>query len=167
MSLVPHIQKRSKQDYGTPFPLYRKLNEEFDFTLDPCTTEDNPLKTPKFYTIKENGLVQSWENERVFCNPPYSQIKKWVQKAYYSKAELVVLLTHSATDAGWFHKYLYKKPNVELRFLRGRLKFRGFRGQAASFASMLAIITVSSNTVKGVEGETEEFRQSQINKDVS
>lgn len=140
MSLAPQTYKSRKQDYGTPFPLFRKLNAEFDFTLDPCTTDDNPLGTPIFYTPKEDGLRQSWLNERVFCNPPYRDVAKWVKKAYYSEAELVVLLTHSATDAGWFHKYLYKKANVEIRFLRGRLKFRGWK-TSASFASMLAVIS--------------------------
>lgn len=149
MSLVPHVQQRSKQDYGTPFWLYRQLNKEFNFTLDPCTTEDNPLGTAKFYTPKENGLRQTWENERVFCNPPYSQATQWVRKAYYSRAELVVFLIHAATCSKWFHKYVYQKPNTEIRFLEGRLKFRGFRKQSASFASMIVIMELGSKQKDG------------------
>ena len=37
-------------DWITPKWLYDKLDEEFHFDLDPCTTKDNPLKTKNFYT---------------------------------------------------------------------------------------------------------------------
>jgi len=35
----------------------------------------------------------------------------------------VVMLIPARTDTSWFHKYIYNNPNVEIRFLKGRLKF--------------------------------------------
>jgi site-specific DNA-methyltransferase (adenine-specific) len=55
---------------ATPQYFYDRLNEEFDFTLDPCATHENH-KCDKYYTKEQDGLVQSRDNEIVFCNPPY------------------------------------------------------------------------------------------------
>lgn len=50
----------SKTDmWATPQPFFDALNGEFHFTLDPCSTIENH-KCPKFFTEKENGLLQNW-----------------------------------------------------------------------------------------------------------
>lgn len=65
---------------ATPQYFYDQLNEEFWFTLDPCATHENH-KCDKYYTKEQDGLRQSWDNEKVFCNPPYwREIKNRVQK---------------------------------------------------------------------------------------
>ena len=46
----------SKSDlWSTPQDFFDELNEEFNFTLDPCATKDN-AKCSKYFTIKEDGL---------------------------------------------------------------------------------------------------------------
>lgn len=79
---------------------------------------------------------------RVFCNPPYGKVlKDWVKKSYEESQKpntLVVLLIPARTDTKYFHEYIYKKPNVEIRFLKGRLKF-GESKNSAPFPSMLVI----------------------------
>ena len=128
-------------EWTTPKAFYDQLNQEFNFTLDPCSTHEN-AKCKKHFTIKENGLVQSWKNEIVFCNPPYGrEIVKWVKKAYYeSKVNhaKVVMLIPARTDTSYFHDYIYGK--AEIRFLRGRLKF-GEGKNSAPFPSMIVIFT--------------------------
>lgn len=78
----------------------------------------------------------------MFCNPPYGrEIYKWVKKCdEESKKEntTIVLLIPSRTDTKYFHEFLYKKENVELRFIKGRLKF-GDGKNSAPFPSLLAI----------------------------
>ena len=67
-------------EWATPQDFFDKLNDEFDFTLDPCATKEN-AKCNKFFTEKDDGLKQSWDNEIVFCNPPYGNVlKDWVKK---------------------------------------------------------------------------------------
>lgn len=57
----------SKTDqWATPNDFFDKLNEEFHFTLDPCADEINH-KCEKYYTKEDDGLKQSWNNERVFA----------------------------------------------------------------------------------------------------
>lgn len=46
-------------EWTTPQSLFDKLNEEFKFTLDPCSTDEN-AKCKNHYTIKEDGLSQDW-----------------------------------------------------------------------------------------------------------
>jgi len=109
----------------TPRDFFNKLNQEFNFTLDPCCTEKSALCN-KFYTPKEDGLIQDWEGETVFVNPPYGrEINKWVKKAYEESKKpntKVVMLIPSRTDTRYFHDYIYNKAKI--RFIKGRLKFR-------------------------------------------
>lgn len=130
----------SKTDlWETPQDFYDKLNEEFHFTLDVCALPEN-AKCEKFYTPKQDGLSLPWEGV-CWCNPPYGrEIKKWVRKAWFSSAagSIVVMLLPARTDTQWFHDYIYDMPRVEVRFLRGRLKFGGCKN-TAPFPSMVAI----------------------------
>ncbi len=132
----------SKTDqWETPQNLFNKLNKEFDFTLDPCADENNH-KCKKYYTKEIDGLSQCWEGERVFCNPPYGrEIGAWVRKCYLHSKDgdgVAVMLVPARTDTKWFHEYIYNKPYVEIRFLKGRLKF-GRSKNPAPFPSMIVI----------------------------
>ena len=130
-------------EWGTPIDLFNELNNEFNFTLDPCSTHEN-AKCEKHYTLKENGLNQDWKNETVFCNPPYgSEIKHWIKKCHDEHIKnniTIVLLIPARTDTQYFHNYIYKK--CELRFIKGRVKFideNGNSKNSAPFPSMIAI----------------------------
>lgn len=46
-------------DWATPQKLFDELNEKYQFTLDPCSSEENH-KCSKYYTIKDDGLTKSW-----------------------------------------------------------------------------------------------------------
>lgn len=126
----------NSDDWATPQDLFDKINEYFNFTLDPCASDFNH-KCKKYYTIKENGLSKSWKNEVVFCNPPYGrEISKWVKKAYdeYYNGATIVMLLPARTDTKWFHEFIYNKFTIV--FLKGRLKFNDGKN-SAPFPSML------------------------------
>lgn len=55
-----------------------------------------------------------------------------------TKGNTTVMLIPSRTDTQWFHDYVYQKPNVEVRFVKGRLKFGGAKNNAP-FPSMIVI----------------------------
>lgn len=126
-------------EWETPQELFDELNKEFEFTLDPCSTNDNH-KCEKFFTKEQDGLSKSWGGERVFCNPPYGkEIYKWVEKCYHEGTKentLVCLLIPSRTDTRYFHDFIDKR--CEIRFIKGRLKFGGSKA-GAPFPSMLVI----------------------------
>ena len=123
-------------EWSTPWDFFNQLNDEFHFTLDPCCTHEN-RKCEKYFTQDDDGLSKSWDNETVFCNPPYGrEIGKWVKKASEARGGVVVMLIPSRTDTSYFHDYIYGK--AELRFVRGRLKF-GDGKAPAPFPSMIVI----------------------------
>src|SRR3990172_2216127 len=101
---------RGFPSWGTPAALYRELDAEFHFTLDPC-----PLNDAQIW----DGASLSWVGERVYCNPPYGRdIRRWLEK--WSEPELAVYLLPSRTDTGWFQDIVLPHAS-DIRFLRGRL----------------------------------------------
>ena len=133
--------------WATPQDFFNKLNEEFHFTLDPCADEFNH-KCDRYYTKEQDGLLQSWEDETVFCNPPYGrEIGKLVQKCFLEVEDggckCVVMLIPARTDTQWFHKYIYNNA-AEIRFIKGRLKF-GDSDNSAPFPSMVVVFKKSKN----------------------
>lgn len=130
----------SKTDqWATPQDFFDKLDEEFHFTLDPCADSNN-AKCKKFYTKEQDGLLQDWGGETVFCNPPYGrEVRHWVKKCYEESQKpntKVVLLIFARTDTSYFHEYIYGK--AEIRFIRGRLYFGDGRGRSP-FPSMVCV----------------------------
>lgn len=140
MKNMTTLLSSEKMDWGTPQLFFDELNKEFNFTLDPCATPET-AKCKKYYTKEDDGLLQNWEGESVFCNPPYgSEISKWVKKCYEeSKHAKVVMLMPARTDTVYFHNYIYGK--AEIRFIKGRLKFVGDQkgSGSAPFPSMIVI----------------------------
>lgn len=126
--------------WATPQAFFDKLNAEFGFTLDPCALPSN-TKCTKYYTPTDNGLLQDWQGEIVFCNPPYGRaIYDWVRKCSEEASKpntTIVLLTPARTDTRWFHEFIYHKAK-EIRFVKGRLKF-GNAQTAAPFPSMVVV----------------------------
>lgn len=125
-------------EWETPQDIFDALNAEFHFTLDPCSTDEN-AKCAKHYTKEQDGLIQDWTGETVFCNPPYGrEMPKWIQKCYKHSTGggIAVMLIPARTDTKAFHEYIYGK--AEIRFVRGRLKFGGSK-HPAPFPSMVVV----------------------------
>lgn len=133
----------NKDEWGTPKDLFDRLDHEFNFTLDVASDSGN-AKCERYYTKEIDGLKQSWHDEIVFCNPPYSgnQIMKWVKKAFSERnnARAIVMLIPVRTDRKYFHNYILN--HAEIRFIKSRPKFIPLKGQnngCPSFPSMIVI----------------------------
>ena len=137
MSLVGRPAKNHPQqktnpevdDRATTPDVFEPLDREFGgFTVDVAASPDN-TKCDRFYTLDDDGLRQSWAGERVWCNPPYSSIRPWVEKAWTEPATLVVmLLPANRTEQTWWRDLVepYRdQPGSPLRtrFIFGRLRF--------------------------------------------
>ena len=112
-------QKQDRNKYMTPPELYKQWDKEFDFDHDPCPIDWQP-------DTHEDGLTSEWGQSN-FVNPPYGrgEVEKWIVKAdrEWKKGKLVVMLINAITDTVAFHKYIYEKDGVEVRFLKGRIRF--------------------------------------------
>lgn len=151
-----------KDDWGTPQDLFDALNKEFNFTLDPCADINNH-KCTRYYTKEQDGLMQPWKGETVFCNPPYSKRggqAKWIEKCYTEAKEnkiIVVALLPARTDTKMFHDFILGK--AEIRFIRGRLNFEinGEKSkESAPFPSMIVIFRGEpTNEIKSITANSE------------
>lgn len=140
-TLPSMLFSRESDEWETPWPLFNWLDSSFQFTLDPCATAET-AKCSRFYTQTENGLTRSWAGERVFMNPPYSNVGKWIEKAR-AEAEggaTVVCLTASRTDTRWFQEQVIGRAN-EIQFLPGRVTFLrpGRTANTAPFPSVVIV----------------------------
>lgn len=59
MTLIKQMVSSKTNEWATPQKLYDYLNERFNFTLDPCATDEN-AKCEKYYTIDDDGLTKDW-----------------------------------------------------------------------------------------------------------
>jgi hypothetical protein len=106
-----------RQSWATPPEFFERLNVEYGFTMDGASEAGNGL-LPKASTAED---PLPWEGERVFCNPPWSNIRPFVELA--ARAELAVLLVPARVNARWFHRALELGARVE--FFKPKLKFVG------------------------------------------
>ena len=128
----------NSDEWSTPQEIFDELDAEFHFNLDPCSTDENH-KCAMYFTKEQDGLKHSWGGYSVFVNPPYSDISRWVEKAYREGTKdntVVCLLIPARTDTKYFHNFILHRS--EIRFIKGRIKF-GESIWNAPFPSMVVI----------------------------
>ena len=146
--MTAYMPKAKSVEWATPWPLFRKLDEEFHFTLDVCALDGN-TKCALFYTPEQDGLLKDWAPHTCWCNPPYgaTNIEQWLRKgrSEAGKGATVVYLIPATTDVIWFHEFVWDReenhtrPGVELRFFKGRINFAGVENGGNIKPSMLVI----------------------------
>lgn len=134
-------------DYETPRKLFNALDATFHFTVDAAANAKNALMG-RYWDERVNGLIAPWKGERVFCNPPYSDIEPWTRKASSREAEVAVLLLPVFTGTDWFHQTILTSV-PEVWFVRRRVKFliggrppvnpRTGKPSGPRFASMIVV----------------------------
>jgi hypothetical protein len=114
---VSHYRGPRLQIRPTPRPFFNDLNERFRFTLDGAANSRNAL-LPRFSSPRD---PHSWQGERVFCNPPWSDIPPFVERA--ATADFACLLVPARTNCRWFHRAL--ELGAEPDYFLGKLSFGG------------------------------------------
>jgi phage N-6-adenine-methyltransferase len=154
LPVSPVMFASASDEWSTPQDLFYELNREFNFGVDLAASPEN-TKCEVFYSKEASALVSDWGTAvgsfggtAGFCNPPYSRL---LQGAFIGKAArerqrgfLTVMLLPARTDTKSFHAFIWDaekhKPRegVEIRFIKGRLKFGG-AVNSAPFPSMIVI----------------------------
>lgn len=121
--------KEHVDDRALPAVDFAVLQARFAFTVDAAAAAHN-AKLPRYHTRENSGLEASWAGERVYCNPPYSDIRPWVEKAWReTEAPLIVLLLPAnRTEQKWWQELVEDRrdrPGFALRveFKPGRWRF--------------------------------------------
>lgn len=149
MIVSQDVEPDVRQDWQTPDELWQGLNAEFQFDLDVAANADN-AKVLRFISKTMDGLTTPWDGQRIWCNPPYKQIRPWVDKAVelaQSVGKCSVLLLPARVEQKWFRTVLCH--SIELAFFNRRIQFTPPRGVSASSNREGSILAVFGGTKFG------------------
>lgn len=143
---------KATDEWATPQDTFDALHREFEFSLDAAANNGN-AKCEHFMSQELNALACDWfaavellDTLAVWLNPPYSKCREFIAKAAEEarKGCTVVCLVPSRTDTRWWHEHVWDRdthrprPGVEVRFIKGRLKFGGATA-GAPFPSVVIV----------------------------
>ena len=113
------IGRRDRSDdWLTPRDLVDRLGP---FDLDPCASSAPPWPTAvAMISPPDDGLSLPWWG-RVWCNPPYSQVARWVKRC--ADHRRAVALVFARVETEWWWRYVWHRAS-SVFFLRGRLRFQ-------------------------------------------
>lgn len=165
----------AKDEWETPRAFFLELDVEFGFEMDVAATTDNAKMLPCI-TAERDALSVDWYDEFhreaaaaaraegvqppiCWMNPPYSRCREFIAKAAQEtqKGCTVVCLVPSRTDTRWWHEHVWDaaqhrpRPGVEVRFIKGRLKFGGSTN-SAPFPSVV-IVFRPPRLIRGGRGD--------------
>ena len=129
--------KMSNDLWSTPPEVFNALDMEFGFGFDVCA-EHETAKCADYWTIEDDALSKDWAEDAksripgagliemgaLWCNPPYSKITPWVEKAIEAQrnGRITVMLVMCDPSVKWFS--LAAQFASEIRFVtEGRLAF--------------------------------------------
>lgn len=133
----------SKDEWYTPIFLVKMVKEFFnnEIHLDPCCARNNPEHTESViqYRKEDEPLHQSWIVDNVYCNPPYSETYKWVNKCVreylQGNAKEVLLLVKCDPSVRWWQQ-IFMYP---MAIFKKRLYFNDGK-KSAPFPSALVYL---------------------------
>lgn len=139
--------ENSKDVWETPQYFFELLDKEFHFDID-VAASDNNTKCSEYITEAQDGLKQQWnlysdlQPTKVFCNPPYKDIDKWIEKGFREGLilfNIVVMLIPVRSDTQYWHEYIMKAK--EVRLCKGRINFEinGKSQGSPNFASCVVV----------------------------
>lgn len=149
----PTRSRVQHDDRRTPDDLFGPLHAKYGFTVDAAASDAN-AKLPHYWCARTDGLSQSWKEERVWCNPPYSDVAAWVAKATQESrggcALIVMLLPANRCEQPWWQQYIEPVRDsrrtdgvsVRVEFIAGRTRFGrpdGSVGSAPPFGCCLVV----------------------------
>lgn len=120
---MSYLPPAKSDTHITPEKVYNMILETWGIKkcmmFDPCPVNGT------------DGLVISWKDIN-YINPPYSLLREFVAKAIEESKNYKssIMLLPSKTDQAWFHDLVYNHRGVEIKWIRGRLKFTNNKGNA-------------------------------------
>lgn len=121
-----------RDSWRTPKQVFEWLDRVYRFAHDTACTNENALKKPVWRGRHDrDALASAWAGT-VFCNPPYSNISPWVDKAIESARHgaTTVMLIPSPNGESYHAKALRHAKRLIL--INRRLAFINSAGEPVS-----------------------------------
>ena len=116
--------KEIRDLWRTPQFVFDFYNERFKFNCDVACSDENRLVNEHWLTVDDDALCHTtnWGSVN-WCNPPYSDITPWIQKAIeqMKQGKRTVMLLPADTSVKWF-KLAFDNCS-ECHLISGRLSF--------------------------------------------
>jgi len=112
--------------------------------FDPCWHPASAIRPLAYLDVRQgdDGLRDDWSGSLAFVNPPWSNQKAWIERAYEqwsrNKVKTVVCLVPSKTDTKLFHDVL--STDADIYFIEGRPRF--FKEDGTSQPTMVSAMVV-------------------------
>lgn len=137
---IPDPQRPPESDIDSRYTLRETLDwckrvakvDAFDLDAAACAEAH---VAERYFTAEDDGLKQPWTG-RVWCNPPYSDIGPWVEKAWTEIESgrcllVAMLLPATRTEQAWWQQLVEPYRDVppvdgialSTHFLPGRQRF--------------------------------------------
>lgn len=119
-----------KKDWNTPPKYIIPIKNFFggQIGLDPCSNETSLVEAKtSFIYPKQDGLIEKWNFETIFVNPPYGRsngksLYDWLKKSLESSGEIIFLIP-VATNTKHFKEIVFKYFTSICFLSDTRLKF--------------------------------------------
>lgn len=136
----------SENDYKTPPEIYemalKHLNRDI-FRLDTCCSDEHIPAIRHYKFPDSDGLKLPW-TDFSWCNPPYNECKKWIEKAYKDNKEnshIIAMLIPARTETKYWHEYILSNPRCQIQFLKKKYRFLNKDGaKMGVFKNPLALV---------------------------
>jgi len=158
MPMTDVMFSKASDMWATPRAFFEALDAEFHFKVDAAASPEN-TQCKRWYAAAmwddkalggDGALTGDWFEDDgpgpYYLNPPYSRCAAFIAKASEEakKGCTVVCLVPARVDTRWWFQYVWSEeqqrplPGVEVRFIKGRLKF-GDSKNSAPFPSVIII----------------------------
>lgn len=133
-----------KDTWQTPQYIFNWLHSQFDFDIDLAASDDHHY-CGMYFTKDYSALDADWWNNGQigFCNPPYSKIDPWIDKAVIESRRgftTVMLIPMCNGEKRWWEIY---EEASEIIHIVGRIGFiHPITGEAVSGNSKGSCVVV-------------------------
>jgi len=122
-----------KDSWSTPDYIFNFLDKIYNFEVDLAASAENAKMRP-YLNEEANALGVDWSRigHSGFCNPPYSNIKPWIEKAI-EEAErgfTTVMLIPTPNGESYYEDLIINADTII--FIKGRVSFIGSDGKPKS-----------------------------------
>jgi len=127
---VERARDGARDDWETPPEFFAAAAAAVGgLDLDVCAAVET-AKCARYYSVDDDGLSASWAGARVWCNPPYAELRRWAARAAEAaesgEALLVAVLAPLRLETRWADRLLGSPafrglvvPPRRLAFFRG------------------------------------------------
>jgi phage N-6-adenine-methyltransferase len=172
--LLPHIDPailpprvprqrpgRSEQSVATPRDFLDAVEARFGkIDLDVAAESRNAV-CQRYYALDHgfDGLRDPWVGNLNWCNPPFSKIAPWLEKARASAAQghTSLVLIPASVGSNWWRDHVHRKCDVAL--LNGRLTFVG---HTSPYPKDLALLVYYDNPFDSYDYAVWDWRKNEV-----